>query len=240
MDFAAAVVFSPNQTSGATQPASHLEAAATGSFSHHQQPQLAEQNHGSFFHVSVVPLHIMGTTTPSIVTLSNTHQVVSLKLTTTNYLYWRIQMKPYLLGQGVFHFVDGLVSCPPSHVSDYSDGFSLAINPSFLHWKQYDQLILSVLLSSHSIDVLHLVVDCQTSSCVWSTLKKTLVSPSNSRIMQLHGSFKIFGKEMLRLLHTCRMPSQYLMNWLLLASPSLLKTLTSIYFVVFVVSLKTW
>ena len=25
-------------------------------------------------------------------------------------------MKPYLLGYGVFHFVDGLVSCPPFHV----------------------------------------------------------------------------------------------------------------------------
>jgi hypothetical protein len=47
-----------------------------------------------------------------------------------------MQMKPYFLGQGVFHFADGLVSCPPSHVSDNSDVSSLAINPSFLYWKQ--------------------------------------------------------------------------------------------------------
>jgi hypothetical protein len=132
----------------------------------------------------------MGTTTPSIVALSNTHQVVSLKLTTTNYLYWRMQIKPYLLGQGVFHFVDGLVSCPPSHVSNCCDGSSSTINPSFLRWKQQDQLILSTLLSSLSMNVLHLVVDCQTSSCVWRTLEKMLISPSNSRIMQLHGSFQ--------------------------------------------------
>ena len=132
----------------------------------------------------------MGTTTPSIVSLSNTHQVVSLKLTTTNYLYWRMQMKPYLLGQGVFHFVDGSVPCPSSHVVDGSDGSSSAINPSFLRWKQQDQFILSALLSSLSMDVLHLVVDCQTSSFVWCTLEKALASPSNSRIMQLHGSFQ--------------------------------------------------
>jgi hypothetical protein len=37
----------------------------------------------------------------AIVSLSHTHQVISLKLTNTNYLYWRMQMKPYLLGQGV-------------------------------------------------------------------------------------------------------------------------------------------
>jgi len=90
----------------------------------------------------------MGTTPPSIVALSITHQVVSLKLTTTNYFYWRMQMKPYLPGQGVFHFADGLVLCPPSQVSDSSDGSSSAINPSFLCWKQHDQLILSALLSS--------------------------------------------------------------------------------------------
>jgi len=49
---------------------------------------------------------------------------------------------------------------------------------------------LSVLLSSLSVDVLHLVVDCSTSHCVWRTLEKALASPSNSRIMQLHGSFQ--------------------------------------------------
>jgi len=99
-------------------------------------------------------------------------------------------MKPYLLGQGVFHFVNGLVSCPPSHIFDNSAGSSSTLNPSFLCWKQQDQLILSALLSSLSVDVLHLVVDCSTSHCVWHTFEKTLASPSNSRIMQLHSSFQ--------------------------------------------------
>jgi hypothetical protein len=27
-------------------------------------------------------------------------------------------MKPYLLGQGVFHFVDSSMPCPPSHIFD--------------------------------------------------------------------------------------------------------------------------
>jgi len=62
-----------------------------------------------------------------------------------------MQMKPYLIGQGIFHFVNDLLWCPPSHVSDCSDGSSSAINPFFIHWKQYDQLILSALLSSLSL-----------------------------------------------------------------------------------------
>jgi len=40
------------------------------------------------------------------------------------------------------------------------------------------------------MDVLHLVVDCQTSHFVWCTLEKALASPSNSSIVQLHGSFQ--------------------------------------------------
>jgi len=92
----------------------------------------------------------MGTQTLAIVALSNTYQVVSLKLTNTNYLYWQMQMKPYLLGQGVFHFVDGSVPYPPSHVFDSSVSSSLTISLSFLRWKQHDQLILSALLSSLS------------------------------------------------------------------------------------------
>jgi len=49
---------------------------------------------------------------------------------------------------------------------------------------------LNALLSSPSMDVLHLVVDCQTSSYVCRTLEKAFVSLSNSHIMQLHGSFQ--------------------------------------------------
>jgi len=40
------------------------------------------------------------------------------------------------------------------------------------------------------MDMLHLVVDCQTSHYVWHTLEQALTSPSNSHIIQLHGSFQ--------------------------------------------------
>jgi len=40
------------------------------------------------------------------------------------------------------------------------------------------------------MDVLHLVVDCQTSHCVWCALEQVFASSSNYRIMQLHDSFQ--------------------------------------------------
>jgi len=70
MDSTTVAAFSPHQTGSAAQPARPLEPAVASSFSHQQQPQPAEQNHGSFSHVSVIPLHIMGTTTPFIVAVT--------------------------------------------------------------------------------------------------------------------------------------------------------------------------
>ena len=82
---------------------------------------------------------------------------------------------PHHLGQGVFGFVDGSNTYP---------------SPLFLRWKQQDQLILSALLSSLSMKVLHLVVGCQTSCSAWRTLEQALASTLNSRIMQLHDSLQ--------------------------------------------------
>jgi hypothetical protein len=125
----------------------------------------------------------------AIIPLPNTQQVISLKLSNTNFLYWRMQMKPFLLGQGVFPFVDGSLPCPPSHVISVDTSLP-TVNASYLSWKQQDHLLMSALLSSLSMEVLHLVVDCNTSHDIWTTLEITLASPSNSRIIQLHGSFQ--------------------------------------------------
>ena len=40
------------------------------------------------------------------------------------------------------------------------------------------------------MEVLHLVVGCQSSCSAWGTLEQALASTFNSRIMQLHGSLQ--------------------------------------------------
>ena len=64
---------------------------------------------------------LSSTTTSVVIPLSNTQQVINLKLTDFNYLFWRMQMKLYLISQGVFLFVDGSHSCPsPLDLSSHS------------------------------------------------------------------------------------------------------------------------
>jgi hypothetical protein len=72
-----------------------------------------------------------------IVPLSNTQQIISLKLSNTNFLYWRMQMKPYLLGQGVYSYVDGSFPCSPAYIP-FADMALSTINPSYISWKQQD------------------------------------------------------------------------------------------------------
>jgi hypothetical protein len=90
MDFTVivAVNFSLYQFGVAAQLAGHSQVAVNGpSFPQQQSPYLAEQNNGSSSHVYVSPLHIMETSTLAIVALSNTQQVILLKLANNNYLY---------------------------------------------------------------------------------------------------------------------------------------------------------
>jgi hypothetical protein len=153
----------------------------------------------------------------AIIPLSNTQQVINLKLTNTNYLFWCMQIKSYLIGRGVFSFVDGSHSCPSPHdlssdPSANSASFSFGPSQAFLTWKQQDQLILSSLLSSFSIDVLHLVVDFPTSASVWSTLELLLPLNPTLRLCNCMTLFKTFVKVMILSLSTCRKLRDYLIN----------------------------
>jgi len=76
---------------------------------------------------------------------------------------------------------------------------------------------LSALLSSLSMDVLHLVVDCQTLHSLWCTFEQVVASPSNSRFMQLHSSFQDLRQGDDLVTNFIKKPRHYLMSWSLLA-----------------------
>jgi hypothetical protein len=145
-----------------------------------------------------------------IVSLSNTQQVISLKLTNTNYLYWQIQMKSYLIGQGIFYFVDGSLSCPPSHVV-VADGFSrlnffffVTNNRMNLFWVHYFLLFQRMYCILLSFAKPHTVFSVLLSKPSFLCLILVLCN-----FMDL---FKIFVRVMIQSLYTCRRQKYYLMN----------------------------
>ncbi|KAL3571040.1 hypothetical protein D5086_028289 [Populus alba] len=155
---------------------------------------------------SIIPnTHFHGAT---VVPLSNTHQVMSLKLTTNNYLYWRMQIKPYLLIQGVYAFLNGSYPCPALYVTA-TNTVAPDINPFFLLWKQQDQLIMSALLTSLSTEILHLVVDWTHLITYGRHLKNPLLHRHIQGLYSYMVPFRTCVKEMIQLALICNELSDF-------------------------------
>ncbi|KAF5451549.1 hypothetical protein F2P56_026649 [Juglans regia] len=126
---------------------------------------------------------------PSSVQLSNNFShVVSVKLSSENYLLWRAQIIPYLHGQELFHFVDGSTP-PPSPFKSVSPSPSTSPLPQtsleYLQWRRTDQLLLSTLLSSLTESILAQVISSRTSRDLWVTLEGMFTSQSQAKIFQI-------------------------------------------------------
>ncbi|KAL3577525.1 hypothetical protein D5086_019029 [Populus alba] len=97
----------------------------------------------SAFYPNINAVMLPSAATATVIPLSNTQK-----------------MKPYLIGQGVFSFVDGPHSYTfpldlSTHYTTASANINYCPSQAFLTWKQQDELILNALLSSLSIDFLH-------------------------------------------------------------------------------------
>nr|XP_028960779.1 uncharacterized protein LOC114825899 [Malus domestica] len=113
--------------------------------------------------------------------IPNISTLVSVKLSESNYLPWESQVKPFLIGQNFWRFVDGTHPCPPSfltttthapspNASADSDSSTVVPpvttsipNPDYLVWYQTDQTLVSMLRATLTEPVLSLTVGLSTS-----------------------------------------------------------------------------
>lgn len=61
--------------------------------------------------------------------VSNFHSLVNIKLDSSNYLLWRIQVENVVDANGFFSYLDGSKPVPPPQIRD--DQGNLAPNPAF-------------------------------------------------------------------------------------------------------------
>jgi hypothetical protein len=115
--------------------------------------------------------------------------VINVKLTQENYLLWTAQILPYLRSQGLVGFVDGSNPAPSQTIavepSAESGGRRLIINPEYTAWYPQDQLVLSIINSSITEDVLATTVGASTVRAAWVTLERMFASTSRVRAMQI-------------------------------------------------------
>ncbi|XP_010490207.1 PREDICTED: uncharacterized protein LOC104767945 [Camelina sativa] len=115
-------------------------------------------------------------------------QVVTLKLTESNYLQWKNQFESFLSPQMLLGYVKGLIPRPASTRSVTGvEGVTEEPNPEFLKWVRNDQLVMAWtwILGSLSEAAIRVVYGLQSAQEVWSALAKNFNRVSTSRKFEL-------------------------------------------------------
>lgn len=136
-------------------------------------------------------LSMDSTSVSSLITLSisDISALVSIKLTETNYLLWQSQIKPLLIAQKYWRFIDGSHPCPSKFLSN-ADSSTITLNPAYTTWCRMDQTLARMINATLSEQVHSQVVGLSTSRQIWDCLhqnffRKTLANATQLRFQLL-------------------------------------------------------
>ncbi|KAJ0102057.1 hypothetical protein Patl1_05000 [Pistacia atlantica] len=118
---------------------------------------------------------------PTLLPFHTMIHLVTIKLSSSNYLLWTSQLLPLLESQELLKHVDGTLEPPPW----FDPPNSQTPNPKYLTWKTTDQRLLNLLLSSLTEKAMAEVVGLSTSREVWLTLENTFSHRSKARKIRL-------------------------------------------------------
>ena len=113
-----------------------------------------------------------------------------LKLTSSNYLSWKLQFQTLFAGYDLLGYIDGSKPCPSATITDNN---TTTPNPAHLLWVRQDQLILNAIIGSISPNIIPFVATAKTSKEAWITLANTCAKPSKGRIKQVKSQIRLEG-----------------------------------------------
>lgn len=109
--------------------------------------------------------------------------LISIKLSSNNYLLWKSQILPLIRTMGIEkHLTDD--KPPEEHIAD-GKGEQL-VNPRFNTWKNNDGLLTSWLLGTITEDVLSMIESSDTAYQVWKSLEEQLLSMTKENELHLN------------------------------------------------------
>lgn len=118
--------------------------------------------------------------------------MITIKLSSSNYLLWKNQVVPVLASHDLLGFVDGTVPPPPATLTDESG--KVSPNPDYTTWYAKDQRILSLLQSSLTEESMAEVIGASSSRAVWLALEAAFSHDSESRAHQLREELQMLKK----------------------------------------------
>lgn len=99
-------------------------------------------------------------------------------------MIWKFQILSSVHANGLEGFLNGTKICPDQLLTQEIESYGVenAVgessvdrsqeNPAFVAWKRQDQLLLSWLMSSISVEILSLVVNFDSSYKLWTNLEE--------------------------------------------------------------------
>lgn len=123
-----------------------------------------------------------------------------IKLNSTNYLSWKLQIHATLIGYNLEGFIDGSTPCPPATTTKEGGN---SPNPAYQTWIRQDKLIFSALVGSLTAPIKPLITQANTSQQAWAILSNTYAKPSLGLIKLIKNQIKNATKGSKNILSTC-------------------------------------
>lgn len=111
------------------------------------------------------------------------------KLTATNFIMWRLQVRALLEAHELHCFIDDEDKSPPRTITN-EEGVAEP-NPDHAAWNRQDRILYSALLGSLTVAIQPIVARATTAREVWQILYRTYGKPTRGHIKQLKQQIKI-------------------------------------------------
>jgi hypothetical protein len=121
-----------------------------------------------------------------LITINTTAQT-PLKITSTNYISWKLQFETLFIRYDLIGYIDGSTPCPPNTIT--ADNITTT-NPSHKLWIRQDKLLLNALIDSISPTIIPFIACAGTAQEAWTILANTYAKPSRGRIKQVKNQLK--------------------------------------------------
>ncbi|GAU44375.1 hypothetical protein TSUD_243070 [Trifolium subterraneum] len=139
-------------------------------------------------------------TTPTSVeepklTIQSFHQcssLISIKLSTSNFLLWKSQILPLIRSLGLEHHITADTSKPDDEITD-SSGTKIK-NPDAVQWILNDGLLTSWLLGNMKEETVSMILGGDTAHYIWSSLHEQLLPNTEDGEAQLKNSLYALSK----------------------------------------------
>ncbi|OVA07312.1 hypothetical protein BVC80_1603g22 [Macleaya cordata] len=121
---------------------------------------------------------------PAVPPSSCSPPYVSVKLDAENFLVWKKQILPLLRSQKLFQYIDPFVSPPSQHSLDPATNV-IVPNPSYTHWEDVDQTLITFLQATFVPSLLAQTPTFSTSLELYQYLESSFASQVTARTHNL-------------------------------------------------------